>query len=161
MRGQKQILVVDDDPNNVELIRTALLRQNFPCATVVANDGEEALDYLYGRGKFHGHNHGPPVVVLLDLKMPRVNGFEVLAQMKTDERLKTIPVVVFTSSDQDSDRLRSYELGANAYVVKPVDFAKFAEAITAIGKFWMVVNALSPASPGSSRVAVAEETEAA
>ena len=144
MSELKHILVVDDDANNVELIRAALAARNFPFETVVANDGEEGLDYLHGRGKFLGRNHGPPAVVLLDLKMPRADGFEVLAQMKSDERLKTIPVVVFTSSDDAGDRLRSYELGANAYVVKPVDFTKFAEAIMAIGAFWTVVNAPPP-----------------
>jgi two-component system response regulator len=106
----------------------------------VTRDGLEALDYLFGRGKFAGRDDERPVVVLLDLKMPGVDGFEVLRQIKSDDALKRIPVVVFSSSNDDDDRWRSYELGANAYVTKPVDFSEFLEVVQVMGKFWTDVN---------------------
>jgi len=111
---------------------------------VVARDGAEALDYLYHRGKFAGHANGLPVVVLLDLKMPKMDGLEVLYKMRADEQLKLIPVVMVTSSREEQDLVQSYKLGVNAYVVKPVDFQKFIESIKQLGFFWAVINEPPP-----------------
>ncbi len=145
--GQKRrILLVDDDPNNVVLIRSALAEQNLPHETVVVQDGAEALDYLFRLGKFSASDGPPPDLVLLDIKMPRVDGFEVLQALKANAILKVVPVVVFTSSADERDRLRSYQLGANAYVVKPTDYEQFLLAIQTIGVFWTVVNQPPPAS---------------
>jgi CheY-like chemotaxis protein len=110
----------------------------------VARDGAEALDYLYGRGRFAGHANGLPVVVLLDLKMPKMDGLEVLKHMRNDPAIKHVPVVMVTSSREEQDLIRSYELGVNAYVVKPVDFQKFVESIKQIGMFWAVINEPPP-----------------
>jgi len=140
MNGIKRILVVDDDAINVDLLRMALSSQKFPHQTVVARDGAEALDYLFGRGKFARRDCEQPVLVLLDLKMPGVDGFEVLRQVKSDEVLKRIPVVVFSSSNDQGDMLRCYGLGANAYVIKPVDFSEFREVVQAVGQFWTGIN---------------------
>ena len=136
----RSILIVDDDENNVEMILMALSRQDFACNPMVAGDGAEALDYLHRREKLQGDNGGPPVLVLLDLKMPRMDGFEFLRELRASETLKMIPAVVFTSSSDERDRRKSYQLGANAYVVKPVDFDEFLAAIHAIGAFWTSVN---------------------
>jgi len=135
-----RILVVDDDETNVDLLLIALSRQQFPHETVVTRDGAEALDYLFGRGKFTGRDGEQPVVVLLDLKMPGVDGFEVLRQIKSDDALKRLPVVIFSSSSDEGDRERSYELGANAYVTKPVDFAEFLEVVQVVAQFWTDIN---------------------
>jgi CheY-like chemotaxis protein len=152
MERRKQILVVDDDKNNVELILSALAEQEFHYEAAVAHDGAEALDYLSGRGSFAGRNGLPPDVVLLDLKMPRMDGFDFLRELRASEDFKLLPVVVFTSSEDESDRLRSYQLGANAYVVKPVDYEEFLQAIQAIGTFWAVVNEPPPASAWNARL---------
>src|ERR1700746_3131279 len=117
-----RILLVEDDPKDVELTLTALEEYNLANEVVVARDGQEALDYLYCRGQFSTRPHDNPAVLLLDLKLPKVDGLEVLDQIKSDERLKMIPVVVLTSSREESDMVKSYQLGVNAYVVKPVDF---------------------------------------
>jgi len=146
-----RILVVDDDETNVDLLLIALSRQQFPHETVVTRDGAEALDYLFGRGKFTGRDGEQPVVVLLDLKMPGVDGFEVLRQVKSDDALRRIPVVVFSSSDDESDRWQSYELGANAYVTKPVDFAELLEVVQVVGQFWTAIN-LAPLSVSCERL---------
>src|ERR1041385_1243292 len=151
MNDGKHILVVDDNSTNVELILAALTRHKFSFEVVVANDGDEALDYLYRRGKFLGRNGGAPAVVLLDLKMPRVDGFEVLRQVKGSAELKMIPMVVFSSSGGDQDRLKSYQLGANAYVVKPVGFEEFLEAVRAIGVFWADINQPPPIHSSGAR----------
>ena len=140
MSETKRILLVDDDAINVDLLLLALSRQRFPHQTVVARDGAEALDYLFGRGKFAGRDEKQPAVMLLDLKMPGVDGFEVLRQVKSDNALKRIPVVVFSSSNDEGDRLLSYELGANAYVTKPVDFSEFLEIVQTVGRFWTDIN---------------------
>src|SRR6266487_5577497 len=147
----KRILVVDDDAINVDLLLLALSRQRFPHQTVVARDGAEALDYLFGRGKFAGRDDQQPAVVLLDLKMPRVDGFEVLRQVKSDDALKRIPVVVFSSSNDEGDRLLSYELGANAFVTKPVDSGRFFEVVKSVGNFWATVNEPPPGLPDAPR----------
>jgi DNA-binding response OmpR family regulator len=113
---------------------------------VVTRDGEEALDYLYCRGKYKDRSSDNPAVLLLDLKLPKVDGLEVLRQVKSDEKLKIIPVVVLTSSHEEKDMVASYKLGVNAYVVKPVDFHEFVNAIKELGVFWAVINAAPPGS---------------
>ena len=140
----KRILLAEDNERDVELTLTALEEYNLANEVVVVHDGAEALDYLYNRGKFAGHANGLPVVVLLDLKMPKVDGLEVLRQMKSDITLKQVPVVMVTSSREEQDLVRSYALGVNAYVVKPVDFQKFVESIRQIGFFWAVINEPPP-----------------
>jgi CheY-like chemotaxis protein len=141
-----RILIVEDDPNDVELTLTALADYNLANEVVVARDGQQALDYLYCQGKFSTRATGNPAVMLLDLKMPKVGGLEVLQQVKSDERLKMIPVVVLTSSNEEKDMMRSYSLGVNAYVVKPVDFHEFVNAVKELGVFWAVINEPPPGS---------------
>ena len=135
-----KILLVEDDPNDVELTLMALAESHLANGVAVVRDGEEALDYLYHRGTYESREVRKPPVVLLDLKLPKVDGLEVLKQIKTDPDLKTIPVVMLTSSREEQDLLRSYDLGTNAYVVKPVGFQDFIEAVTKVGLFWGVVN---------------------
>jgi CheY-like chemotaxis protein len=146
MSGLGRILMVEDDPKDVELTLTALEEYNLANEVVVATDGEEALDYLYHRGKFQARGNGNPAVLLLDLKLPKVDGLEVLQQIKSDENLKLIPVVVLTSSHEEKDMVASYKLGVNAYVVKPVDFHEFVNAIKELGVFWAVINEPPPGS---------------
>jgi len=140
----KRILLAEDDENDVELTMTALDQHNLANRVDVARDGEEALDYLYRRGKFADRAKGNPVVILLDLKMPKVDGLEVLKQIKSDDQLKMIPVVVLTSSREELDIVKSYELGVNAYVVKPVDFGQFLDSVKKLGLFWAVLNETPP-----------------
>ena len=140
----KRILLAEDDENDVELTMTALDQHNLANRVDVARDGEEALDYLYRRGKFADRAKGNPVVILLDLKMPKVDGLEVLKQIKSDHQLKMIPVVVLTSSHEELDIVKSYELGVNAYVVKPVDFEQFLDSVKNLGLFWAVLNEPAP-----------------
>ncbi len=144
MAPLKRILLVEDNERDVELTLAALEEHNLANEVVVARDGAEALDYLYTRGQFAGHANGSPVVVLLDLKMPKVDGLEVLRQMRSDETLKRVPVVMVTSSREEQDLVHSYELGVNAYVVKPVDFQKFVESVKQLGFFWAVINEPPP-----------------
>lgn len=144
MAPLKRILLAEDNDHDVELTLAALEEYNLANEVVIARDGVEALDYLYGRGKFAGHANGLPVVVLLDLKMPKLDGLEVLRHMRTDPVLKAVPVVMITSSREEQDLIRSYELGVNAYVVKPVDFQKFVESIKQIGFFWAIINEPPP-----------------
>lgn len=141
-----RILIVEDDPRDVELTLTALDEYNLANTVVVTRDGQEALDYLYRRGQFHARSDGNPAVMLLDLKLPKVDGLEVLKQVRSDERLKMIPVVVLTSSHEEKDMMRSYKLGVNAYVVKPVDFHEFVNAVKELGVFWAVINEPPPGS---------------
>jgi CheY-like chemotaxis protein len=141
-----RILIVEDDPNDVELTLTALADYNLANEVVVTRDGQQALDYLYCRGKFSSRVAGNPAVMLLDLKLPKIGGLEVLQQVKADERLKMIPVVVLTSSSEEKDMMRSYSLGVNAYVVKPVDFHEFVNAVKELGVFWAVINEPPPGS---------------
>jgi DNA-binding response OmpR family regulator len=141
-----RILMVEDDPKDVELSLTALEEYNLANEVVVARDGEEALDYLYCRGKFAARPDGNPAVLLLDLKLPKVNGLEVLQQIRSDEKLKMIPVVVLTSSHEEKDMVASYKLGVNAYVVKPVDFHEFVNAVRELGVFWAIINEPPPGS---------------
>jgi DNA-binding response OmpR family regulator len=146
MEKLKRILLVEDDPYDVELTLTGLSEFNLANEVVVARDGEEALDFLHRRGKFAGRADGNPSVVLLDLKLPKVEGLEVLRQLKTDETFKMVPVVILTSSHEDRDMVEGYKLGTNAYVVKPVDFHQFVDAIKHIGAFWAVINEPPPGS---------------
>jgi CheY-like chemotaxis protein len=141
-----RILMVEDDAKDVELSLTALEDYNLVNEVVVAHDGEEALDYLYCRGEFRTRGGENPAVILLDLKLPKVDGLEVLKQIKSDEKLKLIPVVVLTSSKEEKDMVASYKLGVNAYVVKPVDFHEFVNAIRELGAFWAVINEPPPGS---------------
>ena len=143
-----RILMVEDDSKDVELTLTALEDYNLANEVVVARDGEEALDYLYCRGKFSTRSNDNPAVILLDLKLPKVDGLEVLKQIKSDERLRIIPVVVLTSSKEEKDMVASYKLGVNAYVVKPVDFHEFVNAIKELGVFWAIINEPPPISAG-------------
>ena len=144
MAPLKRILLVEDNDRDIELTLTALDEHNLANEVIVARDGAEAVDYLYGRGKFVGHANGLPVVVLLDLKMPKVDGLEVLRQMRADANLRYLPVVMITSSREEQDLIQSYQLGVNAYVVKPVDFQKFMESIRELGMFWAVINEPPP-----------------
>jgi CheY-like chemotaxis protein len=146
MSSLGRILIVEDDPNDVELTLTALREYNLANEVVVTHDGAEALDFLYSRGKFSTRSHDNPAVMLLDLKLPKVNGLEVLQKIRSDEHLKRIPVVVLTSSHEEKDVIRSYELGVNAYVVKPVDFHDFVNAVKELGIFWAVINEAPPGS---------------
>jgi CheY-like chemotaxis protein len=141
-----RILIVEDDPNDVELTLTALADYNLANEVVVTRDGQQALDFLYCRGEFSTRATGNPAVMLLDLKLPKIGGLEVLQQVKSDENLKTIPVVVLTSSNEEKDMMRSYKLGVNAYVVKPVDFHEFVNAVKELGVFWAVINEPPPGS---------------
>ena len=161
MSQRKRVLVVDDDPINTELIMAALAGQDVPHDTVVTHDGAEALDFLCCRGKFHKLEGQPPVLVLLDLKMPLVDGLEFLRERNASDSLKMIPVVVFTSSDEESDRLESYRLGANAYVVKPIRYEEFLKAIRSISAFWAGINRVPPAAPLGAQTAPAADAAAA
>ena len=146
MNSLGRILLVEDDPKDVELTLTALDEYNLANEVVVARDGEEALDYLFYRGNFMKRSGDSPAVLLLDLKLPKVDGLEVLQRIKSDEKLKMIPVVVLTSSREEKDMVASYKLGVNAYVVKPVDFHEFVNAIKELGVFWAVINEPPPGS---------------
>jgi CheY-like chemotaxis protein len=141
-----RILMVEDDPKDVELSLTALEDYNLANEVIVTRDGAEALDYLYCRGEYETRPGSNPAVMLLDLKLPKVDGLEVLKQIKSDEKLKMIPVVVLTSSKEEKDMVASYRLGVNAYVVKPVDFHEFVNAIKELGVFWAVINEPPPGS---------------
>ena len=146
MENLGRILMVEDDPKDVELTMTALEGYNLANEVIVTRDGEEALDYLYRRGKYTTRSSDHPAVILLDLKLPKIDGLEVLRQVKSDDTLKMIPVVVLTSSREENDLVSSYKLGVNAYVVKPVDFHEFVNAIRELGVFWAVINAAPPGS---------------
>jgi two-component system response regulator len=136
----KRILLVEDSVRDAELILDALQPQEIAKTVVHVRDGAEALDYLYRRGSFAGRTTGQPALLLLDLKMPKVDGLEVLRQIKGDAALKMIPVVMMTSSREEQDLVRSYELGVNAYVVKPLKFQDFVEAVKQVSGFWAVIN---------------------
>jgi CheY-like chemotaxis protein len=146
MENLGRILMVEDDPKDVELTMTALEGYNLANEVIVTRDGEEALDYLYRRGKYITRSSDHPAVILLDLKLPKIDGLEVLRQVKSDDNLKMIPVVVLTSSREENDLVSSYKLGVNAYVVKPVDFHEFVNAIKELGVFWAIINAAPPGS---------------
>jgi CheY-like chemotaxis protein len=140
MTDLKSILLAEDNPNDVELTLEALAQHNLANQVVVVEDGAEALDYLYCRGKYQDRSSGNPAVVLLDIKMPKVDGLEVLRTIKSDPALKALPVVLLTSSREDRDVIDGYELGVNAYVVKPVNFPEFIDAVKKLGVFWAIIN---------------------
>ncbi|HEY1763736.1 MAG TPA: response regulator [Opitutaceae bacterium] len=144
MNPLRSVMLVEDNPNDVELTLTALREANLANEVVVQNDGEQALDYLFRRGAHAGRPIGQPAVILLDLKMPKVDGHEVLRQIRGDPELRLIPVVVLTSSREEKDLYESYDSGANAYVVKPVDFDEFITAISKLGVFWALLNEPPP-----------------
>lgn len=150
MADLKSILLAEDNPRDVELTLTALADHNIANDVVVARDGEEALDYLFRRGRYEGREGGNPAVVLLDLKMPKVDGLEVLRQIKSNEALRTVPVVMLTSSREERDLVESYRLGSNAYVVKPVAFDRFVDAVRHVGVFWAILNEPAPENARSS-----------
>lgn len=136
----RTILLAEDNPQDVELTVEALAEHNLANHVVVVRDGVDAMEYLRYEGKFKTRAKGNPAVLLLDIKMPRMDGIEVLAAIRGDEKLKAIPVVMLTSSREEPDLKRCYELGVNAYVVKPVDFKDFLEAVKHIGIFWAILN---------------------
>ena len=136
-----EILLVEDNPNDVELTLRALKKHNLANKVHVVKDGAEALDYIFSRGTYENRNvNERPKLILLDLKLPKVDGLEVLRQIKSDERTKTIPVVVLTSSREEQDMIESYKLGVNSYIVKPVDFDKFLDAVSKLGLYWLLLN---------------------
>ncbi len=147
----KPILLVEDNPRDLELTLIALERSQLANEVVVLRDGEEAIDYLTCAGDFEGRAPGNPAVVLLDLKLPKVDGIQVLQEIRSQPLLKSIPVVMLTSSREEQDLLRSYALGVNAYVVKPVNFQEFVSAIADLGVFWAVLNEPPPGSTKASR----------
>ncbi|MEP7309501.1 MAG: response regulator [Acidobacteriota bacterium] len=140
MNSLRRILLVEDSPRDAELILNALEENKLANEVVHVRDGAEALDYLYRRGSFANRSGGQPALMLLDLKLPKVDGLEVLRQIKGDAALKMLPVVMMTSSREEQDLVRSYELGANAYVVKPMKFQDFVEAVKQVSGFWAVLN---------------------
>lgn len=141
----KTILLVEDNPSDIELTKRALANANIANKLVVAEDGQEALDYLFGTGHYAGRDAAPLLaVVLLDLKLPKVDGLDVLRRIRADERTKRLPVVILTSSQEEQDIAAGYDLGANSYIRKPVDFSQFAEAIKSMGLYWLVLNEPPP-----------------
>jgi CheY-like chemotaxis protein len=142
----KPILLVEDNPNDLELTLVALERSQLANEVIVVRDGAEALDYLHCRGEYARRQKGNPAVILLDLKLPKVDGLEVLREVRNTPELRALPVVMLTSSREEQDLVRSYELGVNAYVVKPVDFKEFVRAISDLGVFWAVLNEPPPGS---------------
>jgi CheY-like chemotaxis protein len=149
MPSLKPILLVEDNLNDIELVLNALKRNNLTNEVITARHGGEALDFLNRRGNYANYNGDNPLLILLDLKMPKVDGLEALRQIKADERLKLIPVVMLTSSAEETDLVKSYRLGVNAYVVKPVDFTQFVEAIRQVGIFWALINKPAPMPPAT------------
>lgn len=147
----KRILLVEDNPADAELAMHGLAEYRLANEVLHVRDGVEALDYLYRRGAFALRSEGHPALVLLDLKMPRLDGTEVLRQLKADPDMQMIPVVVMTSSREDADLHRTYALGANAYVVKPVKFHEFVDAVKQVGSFWGVLNEPPPGTVQQSR----------
>jgi two-component system response regulator len=140
------ILLVEDNPDDEALTLRALQKNNIKNEVVVARDGVEALEYLFGTGKYSGRDaNATPQVVLLDLKLPRIDGLEVLRRLRADERTKLLPVVILTSSNEEQDRLTGYDLGANSYVRKPVDFNQFIDAVRELGLYWLILNERPPA----------------
>ena len=144
MNSLKRVLLVEDDIKDVELTLAALQENKLVNEVVVTRDGSEALDYLYRRGSYAMRTDGMPAVVLLDLKMPKVDGLQVLRQLKSDDRMRLLPVVILTSSRESHDLEECYKLGVNAYVVKPVTFTDFVEAVKSLGIFWAIINEPPP-----------------
>ena len=136
----KTVLFVEDNPNDLELALATLSQENFVKNIIVARDGQQAIDFLYSTGLHQAREPGNPILIMLDIKLPKVDGLEVLRRIKADPVLKNIPIIMFTGSAEDSDLEMSYALGANAYVVKPIDFTKYAEALKSISSFWTKTN---------------------
>jgi CheY-like chemotaxis protein len=153
----KPILLVEDDPSDLELTLLALERSQLANDVIVARDGQEAIDYLRREGSWSERTAGNPAVILLDLKLPKIDGLEVLEMMRADISLRAVPVVMLTSSREEQDLVRSYALGVNAYVVKPVGFNEFLEAISDLGVFWAVLNEPPPGSMRLRRSSAASE----
>jgi two-component system response regulator len=144
---KKSILLVEDNPDDEALTLRALRKNNILNDVVVARDGVEAMDYLFGTGKYSGRDvNDPPQLVLLDLKLPKVDGLEVLRRVRADDRTRMQPIVILTTSNEDRDIISSYQLGANSYIRKPVDFEQFMEAVRQLGLYWLVLN-VSPPQP--------------
>jgi CheY-like chemotaxis protein len=152
----KPILLVEDNPNDLELTLVALDKSQLANEVIIARDGQEAIDYLLSEGNWAGRVPGNPAVILLDLKLPKLDGLEVLEMIRASAPLKSVPVVMLTSSREEQDLVRSYELGVNAYVVKPVEFSEFVEAIADLGVFWAVLNEPPPGSTRFRRPPVTE-----
>lgn len=144
MHTLKRILLVEDDPKDVELTLKALEESNLANEVETVGDGAEALDFLFSRGKFENRPNGNPAVILLDLKLPKVDGLEVLRQIRGNQKTKMIPVVIVTSSKEETDLMEGYKLGTNAYVQKPIDFHQFIDAIKNLGIFWAIMNEPPP-----------------
>jgi two-component system response regulator len=135
-----EILLVEDNPTDAELAMRALRKKNLANNLVWVRDGAEALDFIYCKGQYADRTNGSPKLILLDLKLPKVDGIEVLRQLKSDPEMKTVPVVMLTSSQEERDIVESYALGVNSYIVKPVDFAKFLDMVSQVGLYWSLVN---------------------
>ena len=144
MTNVPAILLAEDNPNDVELTLEALSQHNLANRVTVVHDGVEAMEYLRREGAFSEREPGDPAVLLLDIKMPRKDGLEVLREVRGDPALKRLPVVILTSSREEQDLITSYDIGVNAYVVKPVDFASFIEAVKELGVFWALINERPP-----------------
>lgn len=151
IRELKRILLVEDDPRDVELTLEALGENNLMNEVDVVGDGEKALDYLFKRGEFAARSGNNPAVILLDLKLPKIDGKEVLKEIRSHDALNMIPVVVLTSSREQRDLVEAYRLGVNAYVVKPVDFHEFVDAVKHLGLFWAVINEPPPGSAKTTK----------
>jgi CheY-like chemotaxis protein len=148
MINLRTILLAEDNPKDVELTLEALSEHNLANHVVAVKDGVETMEYLRYEGNYKNRKQGNPAVILLDIKMPRMDGIEVLKAIRGDDKLKTIPIVILTSSREESDLIKSYEIGVNAYVVKPVDFKDFIDAVKQIGIFWALMNELPPEKGG-------------
>lgn len=146
LQNQVEILLIEDNHDEAELAIRSLKKNNLSNNLVHIDDGAEALDYIFCKGKYSSNDCISPKVILLDLKLPKVNGLEILKQLKADDRTKMIPVVILTSSKEDSDILKGYTLGANSYMVKPVNFDSFAKAIAELGMYWILLNQRPPAA---------------
>jgi two-component system response regulator len=145
--NERVILLVEDNPDDEALTKRALVKNKIANDMVVARDGEEAMEYLFGTGKYSGRDTSNlPAVVLLDIKLPKVDGLEVLRRVRADERTRLLPIVLLTSSKEEQDLIRGYSLGANSYVRKPVDFVQFIEAVRQLGLYWLVLNENPPAA---------------
>ena len=141
----KMIMLLEDNPDDEALTLRALKKNNIRNEVVVAHDGVEALDYLFGSGTFTGRDTRiKPLIILLDLKLPKIDGLEVIRRLRSDERTRFIPVVVLTSSKEEQDLINSYRLGCNSYVRKPIDFVQFVEAVRQLGLYWLVLNEAAP-----------------
>ncbi len=150
MEKQKIILLVEDNPDDELLAVRALRKNNIGNEIVVARDGVEAMDYLFGTGQYSGRNlNEMPQIILLDLKLPRIDGLEVLRRIRSDDRTKLLPVAILTSSKEEKDLVDSYSLGANSYIRKPVDFDQFCESVRQLGLYWLVLNEAPPAGKKS------------